>query len=155
MGDPKKQRKQYETPTHPWRKDRIDRENELIKRYGLKNKREIWKAESRLRNFRRLARDLLGIDTEQSRIEEDQLLKKLQRLGLLADEVSLDAVLGLNIEDILDRRLQTQIYKLGLAKTPSQARQLVVHRQIRVNNRIMKAPSYFVRTEDTITTVSA
>lgn len=155
MGDPKKQRRKYENPTHPWRKDRIDRENELIKRYGLKNKREIWKAESKLRNFRRLARDLLGIHTEQSKFEETQLLRKLEKIGLLSDDVSLDAVLGLGIEDVLDRRLQTQIYKLGIAKTPLQARQLVVHRRVRVNDRIMKAPSYLVKIEDKIAAVNA
>jgi len=150
MGDPKKQRRKYEKPSHPWRKDRIDRENELIKRYGLKTKREIWKAESKLRNFRRLARDLLSIHTEQSKSEETQLLGRLERLGLLSTDITLDAVLGLKIEDILDRRLQTQIYRLGLAKSTSQARQMVVHGHVHVNDRIMKSPSYLVRIDDKV-----
>ena len=53
MGDPKFSRKKYETPSHPWQADRIKEENELIKKYGLKNKKEVWKVKSLLRNFRR------------------------------------------------------------------------------------------------------
>ena len=40
MGKPKFSRKKYETPSHPWEEDRIKLENELIKKYGLKNKSE-------------------------------------------------------------------------------------------------------------------
>jgi len=47
MGKPKFSRKKYETPSHPWQEDRIKAENELVKKYGLKNKKEVWKARTK------------------------------------------------------------------------------------------------------------
>ncbi|KYK31841.1 MAG: 30S ribosomal protein S4 [Theionarchaea archaeon] len=154
MGDPRKQRKSYETPSHPWRKDRIDKEKELLRKYGLKNKKDIWKAESRLRRIRRLARTLLGSHTEQARQEEKKLIAKLQKLGLLKGEADLDSVLGLSIEDILERRLQSLVQRKGLARSPKHARQLVVHGHIRVGGRRVKSPSFLVPVEQEETIVS-
>jgi small subunit ribosomal protein S4 len=154
MGDPRKHRKSYETPTHPWRKGRIDKEKELIRKYGLKNKRDIWKAESKLRRIRRLARNLLGSHGEQAEDEENKLLGKLQKLGLLKGEADLDSVLGLNIEDVLERRLQSLVHRKGLAKSPKHARQLVVHGHIRVGGRRITSPSYLVPIEQEETIVS-
>ncbi|MGD2250974.1 MAG: 30S ribosomal protein S4 [Candidatus Methanofastidiosia archaeon] len=154
MGDPRKHRKSYETPTHPWRKGRIDKEKELIRKYGLKNKRDIWKAESKLRRIRRLARNLLGSHGEQAEDEESKLLGKLQKLGLLKGEPDLDSVLGLTIEDVLERRLQSLVHRKGLAKSPKHARQLVVHGHIRVGGRRITSPSYLVPVEQEETIVS-
>jgi small subunit ribosomal protein S4 len=154
MGDPKKQRKQYDTPSHPWRKERIDKEKELVRKYGLKNKRDIWKAESKLRRIRRQARDLLGSSGEQAELEEQKLVGKLQKLGLLKGEADLDSVLGLNIEDILERRLQSLVHRKGLARSPKQARQLVVHGHIRVGGRRVTAPSYLVPVEQEETIIN-
>ncbi len=154
MGDPRKQRKSYETPSHPWRKDRIDKEKELLRKYGLKSKKDIWKAESRLRRIRRLARTLLGSHTEQARQEERKLIAKLQKLGLLKGEADLDSVLGLSIEDILERRLQSLVHRKGLARSPKHARQLVVHGHIRVGGRRIKSPSFLVPVEQEETIVS-
>ena len=154
MGDPRKQRKSYETPSHPWRKDRIDKEKELVRKYGLKNKRDIWKAEFKLRNFRRIARNLLGSYGEQAKQEEGKLMGKLQKLGLLKGEADLDSVLGLTIEDILERRLQSLVHRKGLARSPKHARQLVVHGHIRVGGRRIKSPSYLVPVEQEETIVS-
>lgn len=154
MGDPRKQRKSYDTPSHPWRKDRIEKEKELVRKYGLKNKRDIWKAESKLRNIRRIARNLLGSHSEQTKREEEQLMAKLQKLGLLKGEADLDSVLGLNIEDILERRLQSLVHRKGLARSPKHARQLVVHGHIRVGGRRIKSPSYLVPVEQEETIVS-
>jgi small subunit ribosomal protein S4 len=154
MGDPKRQRKSYETPSHPWRKDRIEKEKELRRKYGLKNKRDIWKAESRLRRIRRLARLLLGSHGEQARQEEEKLIAKMQKLGLLKGEADLDAILGLTIEDLLERRLQSLVHRKGLARSPKQARQLVVHGHIRVGGRRITSPSYLVPVEQEETIVS-
>jgi small subunit ribosomal protein S4 len=154
MGDPKRHRKRYETPSHPWRKERIEKEKELVRKYGLKKKRDIWKAESRLRRIRRLARNLLGSHGEQAQQEEAKLVGKLQKLGLLKGEADLDSVLGLNIEDILERRLQSLVHRKGLAKSPKHARQLVVHGHIRVGGRRIKSPSYLVPVEQEETIVS-
>ena len=58
MGDPKFLRRTYDTPKHPWEAGRMEEERKLLDRYGLKNKRELWKAQSILRGFRQQARDL-------------------------------------------------------------------------------------------------
>ncbi|HIH73475.1 MAG TPA: 30S ribosomal protein S4, partial [Thermococcaceae archaeon] len=85
MGDPKRQRKRYETPSHPWIKERLDRERVLMQRYALKNKKELWKHETQLKNFRRRARKLLAAMGKQAEIERAQLLQRLVRLGLLQE----------------------------------------------------------------------
>jgi len=147
MGDPKFARKKYETPSHPWDKDRIEAENALIKKYGLKNKREIWRAQTMLRKFRAQARSLLGKVTSsdpQVKKETEQLLGRLHRLGILPENATLDDVLGLDVESILKRRLQTIVYLKGLASTPFQARQFIVHGHICIDNRRVTAPGYMV-----------
>lgn len=147
MGKPKFSRKKYETPSHPWQEDRIKAENELIRKYGLKNKREIWKAETRLRKYRGQARELLarlGGGDAQSKKESDQLLMYLNRLNILPSNSTLDDVLTLETESILSRRLQTLIYLKGLASTPDQARQLISHGHIAIDNRRVTVPSYMV-----------
>ncbi|MFQ6087446.1 MAG: 30S ribosomal protein S4 [Candidatus Methanofastidiosia archaeon] len=147
MGDPKKHRKKYETPSHPWQKERIERERELMKKYGLKNKKELWKAESKLRRYRRLARRLLGTHTKQTEIQKRELLSKLERLGILKREKTLDSILGLSVEDILDRRLQSIVFKKGLGRTVKQARQMIVHGNIRIGDRRMRTPGLLVDVE--------
>lgn len=153
MGDPKFRRKKYETPSHPWQTDRIEEENELIKKHGLKNKREVWKAKSMLRNFRGQARDLfplLRIGDKQGEKEARQLLNRLIRLGILNEGATLEDVLSLSVESLLARRLQTIIYLKGFAHTPKQARQFIIHGHIAVGNRCMTVPSYMVKgTEET------
>ena len=138
MGKPKFSRKKYETPSHPWQEDRIKAENELMKKYGLKNKREIWKAETRLRKFRGQARELLakvGTSDTQSKKESDQLLMYLNRMNILPQNSTLDDVLALETESILSRRLQTLTYLKGLANTPDQARQLISHGHIEIDKK--------------------
>ena len=107
MGDPKKPRKKYSTPGHPWIKERIDKERGIIKVYGLKNKKEIWKSESVLKRFREQAKRLISDVTEQGKKEEKQLLSKLIRLGLVKDGCKIEDILDLGLEDILEKRLQT------------------------------------------------
>jgi small subunit ribosomal protein S4 len=153
MGDPKFPRKKYETPSHPWEAERIERERDLMHKYGLKNKREVWKAETFLRKIRGHARELfVGVEEAQTKKEKEELLKRMVSLGILPADSGLDDILALTIEDILARRLQTQVYYHGLAYTPKQARQLIVHGHILVNGRRVRVPSYKVRTaeEDTI-----
>ncbi len=147
MGDPRKHRKRFETPSHPWQKARIEKEKELMRKFGLKNKKDIWKAESRLRRIRRLARNLLGSYTEQAKQEEQKLVGKLQKLGLLKGEADLDSVLGLTVDDILERRLQSLVHRKGLARSSRQARQMVVHGHIRVGGRRITSPGYLVPVE--------
>jgi small subunit ribosomal protein S4 len=152
MGDPRFNRKKYETPKHPWEADRIKEEWELQKKYGLKNKREIWRAKSMLRNFRAQARYLqakLRYGDQQAERQQKQLFNRLVRTGILnEDGATLDAVLSLNVEDILRRRLQTIVYLKGLARTPRQARQFIVHGHISLNGRRVTVPGYLVRRDE-------
>lgn len=149
MGDPKKPRKKYDKPSHPWIIERIQEENELVKNYGLKNKREVWKAESLLRNWRRQARDLqarIRRKEAQAEVEMKNLFGKLQRLGILTMEnPTLDDVLALDIEKILGRRLETLVYTKGLASSYRQARQFIIHGHIAVNGHKVNVPSYLVK----------
>ena len=151
MGKPKFSRKKYETPSHPWKEDRIKGENELIKKYGLKNKREIWKAKTALRKYRGQARELMakirGGDP-QTKKESDQLLMHLNRMNILPPKSTLDDVLALDTESILSRRLQTLTYLKGLANTPFQARQLISHGHIGIGNKKVTIPSYMVTKDE-------
>ena len=151
MGDPKSARKKYETPSHPWDKDRIEAENALIKKYGLRNKREVWRAQTMLRKFRAQARSLLAkIESSDPQVkrETEQLLSRLHRLGILPANATLDDVLALDVESILKRRLQTIVYLKGLASTPFQARQFIVQGHICIDKRRVTAPGYMVLREE-------
>jgi len=150
MGKPKFSRKKYITPSHPWQEDRIKAENELAKKYGLKNKREIWKSQTALRRYRGQARTLLakiGRDP-QAKKESDLLLMHLTRMNILPPNSNLDDVLALENETILSRRLQTLTYLKGLANTPNQARQLICHGHIGISGRKVTVPGYMVRKDE-------
>ncbi len=137
-------KKKYDKPRHPWRGERIEAEKKILKNYGLKNKKELWRMETILRGFRRQARRLQGLKTEQARKEEAQVLARLQRMNLLKEGSTLDDVLALKINHILDRRLQTLVHRRGLTATVGQARQLIVHGHIAVGGSRVTAPSYLV-----------
>jgi len=150
MGDPKLPKKKYKKPRHPWEADRIKQENELIKEFGLKNKREIWKAQALLRKWQTRAKTIVGLVGEERERAERILLRTLTNYGVLTEGASIDDVLRLTIRDIMERRLQTQVYKLGLALSPKQARQFIVHQKILVNSRKITSPSYLVKIGDKI-----
>jgi small subunit ribosomal protein S4 len=149
MGDPKFSRRKYDTPAHPWEGDRIKEENELLMKYGLKNKRELWRAKSFVRSLRAQSRDLqarIRSGDPQAKIETDQLLARCAKLSLLPQEsATLNDVLVLSTEAILARRLQTIVYRKGLAYTPKQARQLIVHGHAAVGTRKVTIPGYIVK----------
>lgn len=149
MGQPKFNRRKYDTPSHPWQGERIKAENEVKAKFGLKNKTELWKAQSRLREIRGQARGLIArarnASDTQAQSETQLLLARLNRLGYLGDNATLNDVLGVDLERILNRRLQTQVYLKGLARTPGQARQFVSHGCILIGERRVTVPSYVVR----------
>ena len=145
MGDPKFPSKHYNTPSHPWQKVRIEEERTLIHQYGLKNKKEIWKANTKIRSMRRQARKLTATSgDEQAQKEKNLLLAKLNRLGMLDQESGLEDVLRMTPENILDRRLQTQVYLQGLASTAKQARQLIIHGHISIEGAVTRVPGMLV-----------
>ena len=148
MGDPKKHRKKFEGPPHPWQGARIEREREVVKKYGINRKKEIWKMESLLRHFKHQAKNLIIRTDPQSKKEELLLLKKLYSLGLLDQDAKLENILDLDTSHILNRRLQTMVVTKGLARTPKQARQFIVHRHILINGKKVSVPSYLVKRQE-------
>jgi small subunit ribosomal protein S4 len=148
MGDPKKQRKKYATPRFPWRTDVLQEELKLLGQYGLRNKHELWRHETMLSKFRGIARSLIGKTPEDRRKMEEEILTRLKKLGVLRETAVLDNVLDLTIEDVLERRLQTIVFRKGFAKTPHQSRQLITHGHVTIENRVVTVPSYIVTKEE-------
>ena len=138
MGDIKRKRSLYTKPRKLYDKARIEEENNVQFKYGLKNKREIWKANSKVSDFRRRAKLLIP----QSEEEKQKFFARLNKMGLKVTSIA--DVLALTMENWLDRRLQTFVVKKALAKTPDQARQLIVHKHVLVNNRTVNSPSFVV-----------
>lgn len=148
MGSPRKARKQYDTPSHPWNAERIKDENRLASKYGLKNKKEIWKAETKVKNYRRDARIILGMDVDERAAQERELLDHLVRFGFISPNAKLEEVLDLNVEDVLRRRLQSLVHKKGLSNTAKEARLFVVHGHITLNGKKINAPGHLVEKAD-------
>jgi small subunit ribosomal protein S4 len=148
MGDPKKQRKKYETPRFPWRTDALQEELKLLGQYGLRNKHELWRNETMLSKFRGIARTLIGEAPEERKKMEGELLTRLKKLGILNETAVLDNVLDLTIEDVLERRLQTVVFRKGLAKTIHQARQLITHGHVTIGNQRVTVPGYIITREE-------
>jgi small subunit ribosomal protein S4 len=139
---PKRKRKQYSRPGKPFDKIRIEEENVLVEKYGLKSKREIWKADAAVRRIRNLAKQLIT----KSDTDKKEFVERLQKKGFKVEGIS-DA-LALDIEDWLKRRLQTIVYSKGLTTTPKQARQLIAHKHVSIGDQTVNIPSYQVNLDE-------
>ena len=148
MGDPRKLKKRYATPSHPWHKAVIEAESVLVKEFGLAKKREIYSANAFIKKYRALAKNLIVNKDQQTIKEKAQIIGKLQKLGLISANAEVSDILSLETKDILERRLQTRVYKLGLARSMKQARQFITHRHIFVGNKEITSPSYLTSVED-------
>ena len=143
MGDPRKAKKNYTRPRSIWTSDQISSELYVVGSYGLRNKKELWKAQTEIARIRNQARSLLSLPIEVRHEKETKLLNYLSRLGLVTTSSTLDDILNLKIEDILERRLQTMVMKHSNLKSPYQARQIVVHGHVSIGNRKDKSPRIF------------
>ena len=140
--------KTFRKPKRPFEKERLDAEMKMVGEYGLKNKREVLRVNYALAKIRTAARTLLTLDDkdEQRMFQGEALLRRMVRLGLLLEsEKKLDYILGLSTAKIMERRLQTKVFKLGLAKSIHHARCLIRQRHIRVGKQICDIPSFLVR----------
>lgn len=137
----KRKIKQYSKPKRPFDKERIEEEAKLKEEFGLKNKKEIWKADAKIKSFREKAKRLIPASKEEQKV----LFERLNKIGL--EVKSIADVLSLDKRDYLERRLQTLLVKRGLATTPKGARQLIVHKKVFVNGNIVNIPSYIVPLE--------
>lgn len=134
----KRKKKLYSNPKKPFDKSRIDEEKKIIEEFGLKNKKEIWKTEAKVKLAREKARNLIKSPPEKQKI----LFEQLKEIGIKAD--SLTDAFALETKDFLERRLQTVVFKRGLANTIKEARQKIVHRKILVDGEVINKPSYLV-----------
>ncbi len=148
MGDPHKPKKTYHRPRRIWTIDQLNAELYILGTYGLRNKRELWKAQSEVARIRNQARALLAVPPEFRRDKELRLLGFLNRLGLVNESASLDDVLNLKIEDILERRLQTIVMRKIMSKSATQARQIVSHCHVSVGSRMVNLPGYIVKKDE-------
>jgi small subunit ribosomal protein S4 len=137
----KRKHKTYSRPKRPFDKPRIEEEAGIMEEFGLKNKREIWKAEARVKSIREKAKKLISSKPEEQRA----LFEKLNKIGLKVNSIS--SVLSLDKQDYLRRRLQTIVVAKKLATTPKQARQLIVHKKILVDGKAVNSPSFVVPVE--------
>ena len=144
MGEPKKARKQYSRPRSPWRADQLAQELYLLGTFGLRNKRELWKAQTQLSSVRKQARTLLAATQAVRLREEKKLLDSLRKKGLIGEAATLDDILSLTVEDMLARRLQSMVFKKGMALSPLHSRQLIVHGHVMVGDRVITVPGYEV-----------
>jgi small subunit ribosomal protein S4 len=134
----KKKHKQYSRPKRPFDKERLVEEEEIKKAFGLKNKKEIWRSESRIKQIRDRAKKLISANPE----EQKTLFERLKKIGLKVETIA--DVLSLDKEDYLRRRLQTIVVLKKLASTQKGARQLIVHKKVLVDGNVVDSPSYIV-----------
>ncbi|MBI4210197.1 MAG: 30S ribosomal protein S4 [Candidatus Diapherotrites archaeon] len=148
MGQPRKKRKQYETPRRQWDTQLLERERKLSNTYGLTTKRELRRSETWLKYKRKAAKELLALPIEKRTQRQEELMSGLRKIGLVKPDATLDDTLGLRIDELLEKRLQTLVMRKGLALTPKQARQFVVHGHISIAGKKVTAPGYLVPTEE-------
>ncbi len=148
MGGIRRQKKKSISPGHPYDQARLERELPLVGEYGLRNKRELWKARTVLSKARHQARDLLALDPEVRSQREQELLSRLSRFGMLSQSADLDSVLAIDVKTVLDRRLQTIVHRMGLANSPYQARQFIAHRHIAIDKGIVTSPSRLITVKE-------
>lgn len=148
MGDPRKLRNKSSRPRKLWDAQRLTEEKGLKKEFGLKNMRELWTASEELKKYRREARRLLSHTEEERKVDSEKILSKLTKLNVLKQGATLDDVLSLTPRDILERRLQTIVFRKGLAATIIQSRQLITHGFVMLDGSSVSSPSYQVGAEE-------
>ena len=148
MGDPKTPRRIWKKPKRPLNYNLMMDELKTLGTFGLKTKRELWKARTNLSKLRHQARSLLALRQEVRKEKEPVLINSLSKIGLVDKNSTLDDVLNLQVTDLLSRRLQTIVQRKLYFKTPYQARQAIVHGHIMIGDGIVTIPSYIVKIDE-------
>ena len=148
MGDTKNFRRVWKKPKRPFNFDLKMEELKILGTFGLKTKRELWKARTELSRVRNQARSLLALRQEIREEKEPILMNSLSRVGYVESDATLDDVLNLEINDLLARRLQTIVQKKFYFKTPYQARQAVSHGHVLIGDKVVNIPSYLVNVDE-------
>lgn len=145
MGDPKKFRKKYSTPSHPWQRDRILNEDRLKQDYGLKNKLEVWKANSLVKDLRDKARAYVVSLDDDASIKSKLFVQRIYDLGLINSiDKGVDDILTLKVENVLERRLESMMYKKKMVLSLKQARKFIAYKHVLVEGKVITAPGYLV-----------
>ena len=148
MGDTKNFRRVWKKPKRPLNFDLKMDELKILGTFGLKTKRELWKARTELSRVRNQARSLLALRQDVREQKEPILMNSLSKVGYVQSDAVLDDVLNLEINDLLGRRLQTIVQKKFYFKTPYQARQAVSHGHVLIGDQIVNIPSYLVKVDE-------
>ena len=148
MGDTKNFRRVWKKPKRPLNFDLKMDELKILGTFGLKTKRELWKARTELSRVRNQARSLLALRQDVREQKEPILMNSLSKVGYVQSDATLDDVLNLEINDLLGRRLQTIVQKKFYFKTPYQARQAVSHGHVLIGDQIVNIPSYLVNVDE-------
>ena len=148
MGAPGRNRRQYDKPKDMWNLQRINADNELKEEFGLKNMKELWKVQSEISRIRSNVRTLLSGSSEQNTKVQENILTRLSKYGIANKTSSLDNLLDLKENAFLSRRLQSLVFKRGMAKTIKQARQLIVHGYISIGGKRVNRPGYLVSVDE-------
>ena len=148
MGDTKNFRRVWKKPKRPLNFDLKMDELKILGTFGLKTKRELWKARTELSRVRNQARSLLALRQDVREQKEPILMNSLSKVGYVQSDATLDDVLNLEINDLLGRRLQTIVQKKFYFKTPYQARQAVSHGHVLIGDQIVNIPSYLVKVDE-------
>jgi len=133
-----RKKKKFAWPKKLYDKTRILDENKLLEKYGLKNKKEIWKTEAKIKYFRSRAKYLITADMEEQKL----FFAKLNKIGLKVNSIA--DVLALNKEDLMRRRLTTILVDKNFSNSPKEARQMIVHKRVRIDNRTVNVPGYLI-----------
>jgi len=144
MGDPRRLKKKFTLPNHPWQKSRIEEEKVVLVEYGLKRKNEYWKVNSQLKRYFQEAKSFIGSTRLSTTEDKSNFLKKLSSLGLLKENSQLEDVLNFTLKDLMERRLQTVLVRKRLAGSMIQARQFIIHEHISIGDKKITRPSYMV-----------
>ena len=141
-------KKTSKNPKKPFDKDRLINELRIVGVYGLRNKREVWRVQLTLAKLRKAARQLLTLpqDDPRRQFEGDAIIRRIVKLGLLKEnERKLDYVLGLTINQFMERRLQTLVAQRKIADSIHHARVMIRQRHIAIGKQLVNIPSFMVR----------
>src|SRR3989344_2592721 len=131
MGDPRRLKKKWSRPLHPWQEARMAVETELLAAYGMQRKKELWKMNAQLKKYFEQTKGLIG-SVKATDADKEAFVAKL------------DDALGIALKDLMERGLQTVVVRKSLAKSMDQARQFITHEHISVGDRKITVPSYMV-----------
>lgn len=133
---PKRKHKKYNRPKKLYDKAIIKEENNLITKYGLKNRREVWRADYAIGRIRRIAKTLIAADED----KKNEFIERQKNKGFNVETIA--DVLALSKEDYLKRRLQSIVVTKKFATTHKQARQFITHKHVLLNGKYIDAPSH-------------